>query len=80
MTMTINDANIEQTVDLFIYELQTDEELREAFFRNPWKTLRLAADWGLPLSDTEVMALLGVGHGFWDRVLEGLDDRLQDAA
>lgn len=80
MTMILNDAAMEQTLNLFIHELDSDEELRQAFFRNPRKTLRLAADWGLPLSDTEVMALLGTDHGFWDRVLEGLGDRFQEAA
>ena len=49
MTMTIDDPNMEQTLDLFIHELEMDEELRQAFFRNPRETLRLAADWGLPL-------------------------------
>jgi len=63
-----------------ISELAVDEELRESSFHSPRKTLRLAADWGLPLGDTEVMALLGADQSFWDQVLEGLDDRLQAAA
>jgi hypothetical protein len=77
--MTSTNA-IQQSLEIFIGELAVDEELRASFFCNPRKTLRLAADWGLPLSDTEVGALLGANQSFWDQVLEGLDDRLQAAA
>ena len=73
-------ATIQQSLEIFIDELVMDEELRQSFFRNPRKTLRLAADWGLPLSDSEICALLATNRSFWDQVVEALDVRLQQAA
>jgi hypothetical protein len=73
-------SNMEQTVEMFIEELAADEEFREAFFRNPRKALRMANEWGLPFTDTEVMLLIATNPSVWDRVAENLDARLQQAA
>jgi hypothetical protein len=48
--------------------------------RHPRQTLRLADEWGLPLSDSEINSLIATEPALWDRVAEELDDRLQQAA
>ena len=69
-----------QSIEIFIEELVTDEEFREAFLRSPRKTLQFAADWGLPLSESEIGSLMSIDRSVWDRVVEELDVRLQEAA
>ena len=69
-----------QTVDIFIDELMGDEELRYRFLRSPRATLRHAAEWCLPLSDSEIQALLSMDPSLWDRIAEQLCSRLQEAA
>ena len=78
--MTLTDANLRQSVEIFIDELVTDEEFRDAFFRSPRKTLQLAGDWGLPLSESEIQRLRAAEHFLWERVVDQLDIRLQEAA
>jgi len=70
----------QRTLDIFIEELVADEEFRDAFFRHPLRTVRRAADWGLPLSESEVRALVATDPAVWDRIAEDLDARLQEAA
>jgi len=69
-----------QSVEIFIDELVSDEEFREAFLRSPRKTLQFAADWGLPLSESEIRSLMAIDQSMWERVVEELDVRLQAAA
>jgi len=71
---------MEQTIAIFIDHLVADEEFRHDFLRNPRRTLRLADEWGLPLSDSEISALIATDSAVWERVAEELDDRLQQAA
>ena len=71
---------MDQTIDIFIEQLLNDEELRESFFRHPRQTVRLASDWGLPLSDSEIAALLAIEPAWWNRIAAQLIDRLQHAA
>lgn len=71
---------MEQTFEIFIDHLLADEELRDSFLRSPRQTLRLAAEWGLPLCDSEIQSLIATGQSVWERVAEELDCRLQDAA
>ena len=71
---------MEQTIAIFIDHLVADEEFRHDFLRNPRRTLRLADEWGLPLSDSEIRSLIATEPAVWDRVAEELDDRLQQAA
>ena len=71
---------MDQTLEIFIEQLLSDEELRQSFFRNPRATLRLAGDWGMPLCDSEIQALLSTTPSLWDRIAEDLIDRLQRAA
>lgn len=70
----------QQSLEIFIDELIADEEFRDAFLRSPRQTLRLAADWGLPLSESELRSLLASDPSVWDRVADELDSRLQEAA
>jgi hypothetical protein len=74
------DANRQQSLDILMDELLIDEELRASFFRSPAKTLRLAGDWGLPISDSEMQWLMSTDSSIWESVLEELDARLQEAA
>ena len=78
--MTTTDANTQQSLDIFIDELVSDEELRDSFLRSPRKTLTLAGNWGLPLCESEILSLMASGQSFWVKVVEELDARLQEAA
>jgi hypothetical protein len=70
----------QQSLDIFIDELVADEEFRESFLRNPRRMLRLAAEWGLPLSESEMRSLILAEPSVWDRIAEEIDSRLQEAA
>jgi hypothetical protein len=71
---------MDQTFEIVIDQLVEDEEFRDSFFRNPRKTLRLADEWGLPLSDSEIHSLLERTPAVWERVARELNARLQEAA
>jgi hypothetical protein len=71
---------MEQTFEIFINELVSDEELRTSFLVSPRRTLQRAGEWGLPLSDSEIRSLITTDASVWDRVAEELDLRLQKAA
>jgi hypothetical protein len=71
---------MEQTFEILIDELVSDEELRRSFFASPRRTLQLADEWGLPLCDSEIRSLITTDQSVWDRVAEELDSRLQRAA
>jgi hypothetical protein len=49
---------MEHTVEIVSDQLVADEEFRDSFLRNPRRTLGLADEWGLPLSTTEIHALV----------------------
>jgi hypothetical protein len=70
----------EQNIAIFVDELSRDEELRQAFFRNPRRTLQRADEWGLPFSASEIQSLMAAGHAVWERVAEELSPQLIDAA
>jgi len=70
----------QQSLEIFIDHLIEDEELRDAFLRAPRQTLRLAVEWGLPLSESEMRALIAADPAVWDRIADELDSRLQLAA
>ena len=67
-------------IELLIGRLATDEDFRDAFQRDPEKTLADAAAWGLALSAIEVNALLSTDQTLWDRIARDLDSRLQKAS
>jgi len=71
---------MEQTLEIVIDQLMTDEEFRHCFFRSPRGTLRLAEEWGLPLSESEVHSLMAATRSVWDRLAADVTARLQDAA
>ena len=73
--MTSTDRHPEDTIEILIGELMADEELRDAFLRDPDRTLRGASDWALPLSDSEVRALRRSAHRIYDTVAEALEAR-----
>ncbi|HJZ72021.1 MAG TPA: hypothetical protein VKE51_09775 [Vicinamibacterales bacterium] len=70
----------QQSLEIFIDHLLEDEELRDSFLRTPRQTLRHAADWGLPLCESEMRALIAADPSVWDRIADELDSRLQQAA
>ncbi len=71
---------MDQNLDIFIDQLVADDEFRHCFIRNPRKTFGIAEDWALPLSDSEISALIAIEPALWDRVAEELIDRLEQAA
>ena len=64
-------------LDILIDELVTDEELRYSFLRSPRTTLRLADDWRLPLSETEMRVLTVADPSLWERVADAVDARVR---
>jgi hypothetical protein len=74
--MTNTDYCINDSVEILIGELMTDEELREAFLRDPAKTLRRAGDWALPLCESELRFLRAPAYRRWEKVVEELEARL----
>jgi hypothetical protein len=78
--MTTTGQHLEQSFEILIDELMSDDELRDAFLRNPDRTLEFASDWGMPLSDSEVQSLRAPSFGLWDRVVDELEARFGIAA
>jgi hypothetical protein len=78
--MTGTNDRLSGSVEILIGELMNDDELRGSFLRNPRRTLRLAGDWGLPLTDSELDELRRPSVRFWDHVVEELESRLSKAA
>ena len=78
--MTNTDRYLEASLEILIDELAADEELYDAFLRNPERTLRLAEDWGLPLSESEVRLLRVHVRKVWDAVVDTIGARHQAAA
>lgn len=67
---------LEQSLEILVDELVTDDELRDAFLRNPLTTLRSASEWGMPLTDSELQVLCAGRFPVWERVAEELGARL----
>ena len=76
--MTRTDQHVNDSLDLFVSELMTDEELRDSFLRNPRRTLQLASEWALPLSESELHALRA--PRMWSKVADALEARFLAAA
>ena len=72
---------MKQTLDILIDELVANEDYRAFFIRNPRQAVRLANDWGLPFTESEIRSLLAANGWIWDRVADELSCRLlQEAA
>ena len=71
---------MQRHIELLIGRLVTDEDFRDAFQRDPEKTLADAAAWGLALSAIEGSALLATDQPLWERIALELDSRLQKAS
>jgi hypothetical protein len=71
---------MENSFDILIDALVTDDEFRHSFLRQPRMTLELADDWGLPLSRSEIRALIAADRTAWDRVADALGLQLEEAA
>ena len=71
---------MDHTLEIVIDQQVADEEFRYAFLRHPRKALRLADEWGLPLSTTEVHTLLATTPVIWERVAAEVNARLAMAA
>ena len=79
MTANHHDDN-NDALDIFIFELMADDELLQAFLSNPRRTVRRAADWGLPLSDSELRSLEPAAMRLWENLSEQIDVRFATAA
>jgi hypothetical protein len=78
--MTSTDRHPDDILEILIGELMADEELRDAFLRDPDRTLQRASDWALPLSESEVSSLRQSAHRLCDTVVEALEVRWPAAA
>jgi hypothetical protein len=68
-----------RSIEILIGRLITDGDFRHFFLSDPLTTLLLADEWGLRLSDSEIVALAATDPSLWDRVAAELDGRLQRA-
>lgn len=68
-------SDVDHRAELFVHEVLSDAELCRAFLEWPDNTLRAAADWGLPFSDSEVGELEGLVGRLWEHVVEELEAR-----
>jgi hypothetical protein len=71
---------VQRSIEILIGRLITDEGFRMAFLRDPKRTLELASEWELPLSRSEISALLATDPSLWNRVADQVDTRLQKAS
>jgi len=78
--MTSNHQHVTDSLDIFIGELMADDELLNAFLRDPELTLERARDWGLPLSDSELQQLFASAYRLWDNMTQALESRCDIAA
>ena len=72
--------HLNDTFEILVSELISDEELRDAFLRDPEGTLDPAGVWALPLSDSELRSLRIPANRVWDKVVDELEARLAVAA
>jgi hypothetical protein len=79
MAMT-TDQHLNESFDILLGELMADDELRDAFLRDPEGTLEVAGDWALPLSESELQRLRAPAHRPLDRVTDALEARWLAAA
>ncbi len=70
----------QQSVEILIGKLLTDEELREAFERDPQAALLQLQDQGLELSSLELQALRSMRPAELSGLAETIDRRLQKAS
>jgi len=70
----------DDTFEILLGELLTDEELRDAFLRDPERTLEEADEWPLPLSERELSSLRTPAYRLRDRVADALEARFLAAA
>jgi hypothetical protein len=78
--MTHTRQLLDDSLEILLGELITDEELRDSFIQNPERTLQLAGDWGLPLSASELQSLRMHADRLLERVAEELTWRVLAAA
>jgi hypothetical protein len=71
---------VQRSIEILVGRLATDETFRRAFRRDARRTLEEASEWGLPLTPTELTALLSTDPSLWDRIAEELDGRLRKAS
>jgi hypothetical protein len=67
----------QKTVQFFIGQLLTDEELRVRFVRQPLETLGLLRDQGLELTNAEIDALVQTDKRLWESAASRVHPRLQ---
>ena len=70
----------QRSIEIVVGRLMTDEAFRDAFLRDPPRTLEELIEAGLALTDLEVRALIGTQAALWARVADELDPRLQKAS
>jgi hypothetical protein len=70
----------QKSVETVLGRLATDEELRARFAEDAERTLCELAELGLPLTRTEVAALLACGRRFMDAIARAIDPRLEKAS
>jgi hypothetical protein len=67
----------QKTVQLFIGQLLTDEQLRERFLHDPGEALRQLRDLGYELSDIEMGALMDTDVDVWESAANRIHPWLQ---
>jgi hypothetical protein len=70
----------QRSIEVFIGRLVTDEGFRDAFIDSSMTAIRAFIDAGHELTAVEVAALVATRPGFWERVADQIDPRLQKAS
>jgi hypothetical protein len=70
----------QRSIEVVVGRLVTDEAFRDAFLRDPQRTLEAVVESGLALTDLEVRAVIGTQAALWSSVADALDPRLQKAS
>ncbi|MEO8677642.1 MAG: Os1348 family NHLP clan protein [Vicinamibacterales bacterium] len=69
----------QQSIEMVIGRLVTDEEFRRAFHSDPHEAIASLLKTGMHLTRAEIAALVAMDPGVWARVSDLVDPRLQKA-
>jgi hypothetical protein len=66
-----------RSIEVVVGRLMTDEEFRQRFLRDSHAALRELLEQGMHFTRTEIAAIVATDVGFWERVADDIDPRLQ---
>ena len=70
--MTQQEVQLRKSLEILMDELRADDDFRDAFVRQPRKTLRSAGDWCVALTDSELYSLIAAEQYVYQEVVKSL--------